>query len=53
MCNVQEPILLKYLKDHKAEDAVKALQSLEMSKKTMCGLLITKTLGKSGMLCMY
>ena len=50
---VQEPILLKYLKDHKAEDAVKALRSLKINKKTMCSMLIMKTLGKSGILCMH
>lgn len=39
---------MKYLKDHQVEEAAEALQNLKMSKKTMCSLLITKTLGRSG-----
>jgi hypothetical protein len=45
---MQEIVLSKYLKNHKVEEAVDALQSLRLSRKTMCSLLITKTLGKSG-----
>lgn len=45
---MQETILLKYLKNHKVEEAVDALQNLKLNRKMMCSLLITKTLGKSG-----
>ena len=45
---MQETILLKYLKNHKVEEAIDALQNLKLNRKTMCSLLITKTLGKSG-----
>ena len=45
---MQETILLKYLKNRKVEEAVDALQKLKLNRKTMCSLLITKTLGKSG-----
>ena len=47
MCS-QERILLKYLMDHKVEDAASALQDLKINKKSMCSLLILKTLDKSG-----